>query len=162
MCSFIGIDNREFHFYRGGPCNFQPSFMGGSVIFAPKGRGGSCVFYPPHFQMHLSTLTTYPLYFFNITLKSFFILLPGCTAANNYNGVDLDSDSTIEALRQNVVYPCPCSSAELCLHGGTCVGAAPPYCDCPPGWAGPRCENIVTAPKPGLFPFLIVNAPIFT
>ena len=65
--------------------------------------------------------------------------------------MDLDNDPSIEARRQNVEFGCPCS-ANLCLHGGTCVNAVPPYCLCPPGWSGPRCENIVTSPNPGLLP----------
>lgn len=75
----------------------------------------------------------------------------GCTASNNYNGVDLDNDPGIEARRQNVEFGCPCSSG-LCLHGGTCVDAVPPYCMCPPGWTGPRCETVVTSPNPGTRP----------
>lgn len=62
--------------------------------------------------------------------------------------MDLDNDNSIEARRQNVEFGCPCS-ANLCLHGGTCVNAVPPYCLCPPGWSGPTCETIVTAPNPG-------------
>lgn len=79
-------------------------------------------------------------------INTFFL---GCTASNNYNGVDLDNDNSIEARRQNVEFGCPCSSG-FCLHGGTCVDAVPPYCMCPPGWTGPRCETVVTSPNPGM------------
>lgn len=75
----------------------------------------------------------------------------GCTASNSYNGLDLDSDPTIEARRQNVEFPCPCGS-NFCRHGGTCVSADPPYCLCPVGWSGPVCESIVKDPRPGQRP----------
>lgn len=76
----------------------------------------------------------------------------GCTASNSYNGLDLDSDPSIEARRQNVEFPCPCGS-NFCQHGGTCVSASPPYCLCPPGWSGPECQSIVKDPRPGQRPF---------
>ena len=63
--------------------------------------------------------------------------------------MDLDNDNSIEARRQNVEFGCPCS-ANICLNGGTCVSAVPQYCLCTPGWSGPTCETIVTAPNPGL------------
>lgn len=72
----------------------------------------------------------------------------GCTATNRFNGVDLEKDKSIDVRRQNVVDGCPCEPG-FCLHGGTCVFAAPQYCICPPGWGGVRCETIVTKPNPG-------------
>ena len=85
----------------------------------------------------------------NTTELSFLrICVPGCTASNNYNGLDLDNHPTIEARRQNVEFPCPCGTG-FCLHGGTCVSAVPPFCICPPGWTGGRCEDIVKEPSPG-------------
>lgn len=65
--------------------------------------------------------------------------------------MDLDNDPTIEARRQNVEFGCPCTD-NICLNGGTCVNAVPPYCLCLPGWSGPTCGDIVTAPNPGLLP----------
>lgn len=72
----------------------------------------------------------------------------GCTGANSYNGIDLDSDPTIEARRQNVEFPCPCGE-NICQHGGTCVSAKVPYCICPPGWTGQYCGDVVKEPNPG-------------
>jgi hypothetical protein len=76
-------------------------------------------------------------------------LMTGCIAGANVNGADLESDTSVTVKRQNVVNGCPCLQNH-CLHGGTCVNAMPPYCICPPGWTGPRCETIVTQPLPGM------------
>nr|QDE55751.1 cadherin 1 [Nematostella vectensis] len=72
----------------------------------------------------------------------------GCIAGTSVNGANMESDPSIKVHRQNVLDGCPCLS-NFCANGGTCVDAMPPYCICAPGWTGPLCTIVVTAPPVG-------------
>ncbi|CAL1544036.1 unnamed protein product, partial [Lymnaea stagnalis] len=50
----------------------------------------------------------------------------------------------------NVFDPC---RGFLCFNGGYCIAPADaPYCSCPPGFSGQRCEIVLGGQKPGLCP----------
>ena len=65
------------------------------------------------------------LVFFDCDLSYSHSYLPGCTAANNYNITDFESDPSINAYRQNVKFRCPCSE-NLREYGGTCSARKSP------------------------------------
>ncbi|XP_048576731.1 protocadherin-like protein isoform X1 [Nematostella vectensis] len=84
--------------------------------------------------------------------------MEGCTATNRFQGVSLEDSPDVEVRRQNVRKGCPCAEG-FCENGGTCVDGTPPYCLCSPGWTGPTCVLIVTAPNPGQRPGSRVVSP---
>ena len=65
------------------------------------------------------------LVFFDCDLSYSHFYFPGCTAANNYNITDFESDPSINAHRQNVKFRCPCSE-NLREYGGTCSARKSP------------------------------------